>query len=226
MLSESLKILLISSFVHLGNVAQKPYFGYGVYAINSTILSLLNQQKMKQLLFLVLLNTFQNVALAQCAVTKERGKHSTTYVAKMEKVYTNKDLENGVNQYELRVILNKDDNVLQAPYYMLQCRYLTSGVYRIDECAPRYLVFEFSDGSFKGPVVALTEEEQPTNVSGFTARVFNYELSEEVTKHLLNVKLKFIAFGDKRTGHAVDAAPYPELLKEQLDCLNILSNRE
>lgn len=88
--------------------------------------------------------------LGQCSVTNEIGEHSTTYVAKMETAFLNEDLEDGLNKYELSVVLNKDTDRTKPLSYFLQCRYTNSGTYlSANECVPWSITFKTAYGVFK-----------------------------------------------------------------------------
>jgi len=173
---------------------------------------------MKCLLPLLLLLFSVNL-IAQCSITKEIGKHSTTYIAKMETVYLNEDLENGISKYELRVVLNKDTDYKKPLYYMLQCRYMNSGQYRLKgDCVPRSIVFQSLNGQSMS-ISALKEEDVPTNSPGVQCRLYTYEISSELEYFLKTSSLKSITFWDKRTSQGVPTVPYKDLLKEQFECI-------
>jgi len=162
---------------------------------------------------------------AQCSVTKQQESHSTSYICKMEKAYLNEDLENGICRYDLRIVLNKDTSSAVPSTYLLQCRYTISGAYLQTECAPRSIVFQTSDGVYKGPIWATHEEDQPTNVTGGRCSVFTYYIDADLLKYLQKGALQKGSFWDKITGKGtVSTAIYKDLLSEQLECLKVIGN--
>ncbi len=171
---------------------------------------------------LVALST--NYLSAQCSFTKQVGHHSTTYICKPEKVYLNEDLENGLNEYDLRLVLTVDTNTKVLPYHFLQCKYSVSGSFSKEECVPRSIVFQSTDGNFIGPIWALKEEDVESGVRDCQTRLYTYELTIEEYSKLGNVSLKGVSFWDKRTKRNVEASPYADLIKEQVQCLLALSD--
>jgi len=162
---------------------------------------------MKGLMLLLFIMAFATSAIGRYSVTKEVGQHSTTYIAALETVYLNPNLEDGKNKYELSIVLNKDTDVVKGCYYMLQCRYTTSGAYLIQECAPSAISFLGPDESDKGIIYALTEKDAGINRPGLRSRVFTYELTAELVNHLRTNSLGYIIFWDKRTHHSKECTP-------------------
>jgi hypothetical protein len=168
--------------------------------------------------------SFFQTLIAQCDVTKQKGTHSTTYINRMEKVYLNVDLENGVNKYEVGIVLYKENDANIPDYYMIQCRYTNSRYYLTNEVVPRILSIIFPDYT-SIPLNALTSEQEPSSRDGYLVRTYTYEVSKEVIAKLKTTGIKMIMFGDCRTKPCgeVDAYPYADLLKEQVQCLTALS---
>lgn len=171
----------------------------------------------------MLVISFFQTLTAQCDVTKQKGSHSITFISRMEKVYLNTDLENGVNKYEVGLVLYKENNASIPDYYMVQCRYTNSRYYLTSEVVPRILSIIFPDLT-SIPLKALTTEQEPS-APGYLVRTYTYEITKESIDKLKNSSIKMIMFGDCRTSPCgeVNAYPYADLLKEQVRCLAALS---
>lgn len=161
---------------------------------------------------------------AQCSVTKSTGNYSVVYINKPEEIYMNQDLENGLSQYLLRLVLQKHNDSKVPNSYMLECYYASSRSYSADwGIPPRTIKLRFADGGSLLTLTAVKFEETPSR-NGTKIQTYSFSL-EKSDVDAMRKKISGIVLLDHRKNTYVEAKPYHYLLREQVECLEASSDK-
>ncbi|MBC8053308.1 MAG: hypothetical protein H7Y13_09600 [Sphingobacteriaceae bacterium] len=162
-----------------------------------------------------LINLVSIGAFAQCSITKTAIDSNTTYIAKAESIYRNKDLENGLlTAFFQLVVIQKGDN---KDLLKFGCIAKVLASRPKSSLVPRQIVFLFDDST----EIALLAEDanlsQP--MAGINQNQCNYQFSSREFLKFQSNKLQSITIRDTRLNEQIICQPFNGLIQEQANCI-------
>jgi len=169
------------------------------------------------ILFIVILNNSN----AQCNVEKNNTSIGYSFIAEEEKIFRNEDLHKGLFSISISNGLYFKSSNLEIHYKHL----LFVGIGLSGSKGPfaaRELEITFEDNSI---MYLKSTDIKKTSDDDLNVALYIFDINDNQTLKLMHSEIKNIKIIDNREQSSMNIKPYPKLLKEQINCIILKSQR-